>query len=99
MSENDPRRATDPESHARRLAEARRRFFLLLKVMLLASLVVLAGAFYWLHASGTPMPVHLIVAVSIGVIGSLMLAAALMGLVFFSSASGADDDADQQDWR
>lgn len=99
MSDPAADRPANPELRARRLAEARRRFFLLMKVMLCASLVVLAGAFAWLHATGAPMPLHLMLAVTIAVVGSLMLAAALMGLVFFSSASGADEDADRQDWR
>lgn len=99
MSHEPRHHAEIRESKAQRLLEARRQFLLLLKLMLAASLVVLAGAFLWLHESGVPMPIHLIVAVSIGVIGSLMLAAALMGLVFFSAASGADDEADGPDWR
>ena len=79
------------------MLEARRRFALLMKLMLGVSAVVLAGAFYWLHRSGTPMPLPFIGAIFVAVVGSLMLAAALMGLIFFSSASGADDDADGRD--
>lgn len=79
------------------MLEARRRFALLMKLMLGVSAVVLAGAFYWLHSSGTPMPLPFIGAIFVAVVGSLMLAAALMGLIFFSSASGADDDADGRD--
>ena len=77
-----------------RMQEARRRFSALMKLMLGVSGVVLAGAFYWLHRSGTPMPLPFIGAIFVAVVGSLMLAAALMGLIFFSSASGADDEAD-----
>ena len=74
-----------------RMADARRQFWRLMKLMLGVTSLVLAVAFTWLHQTGTPLPFHFIVAISIAVVGSLMLAAALMGLVFFSNASGADD--------
>ncbi len=63
-----------------------------MKVMLAATLVVLAVAFTWLYQTGTPLPLHFVLAVCVAVIGSLMLAAALMGLIFFSAASGADEN-------
>lgn len=79
-----------------RKTDARRRFARLMKWMLVASALVLAVAFTWLYLTGTPMPLSFIGAIVVTVVGSLMLAAALMGLVFFSAASGADDDADGQ---
>ena len=75
------------------MAEAKKRYFLLMKIMLGASGVVLIGAFTWLYATGTPMPLPFIGAIAVAVVGSLMLAAALMGLIFFSAASGADLDS------
>jgi type III secretory pathway component EscU len=78
-----------------RLAEARHRFGRLMKLMFGVSLIVLVGAFAWLHATDTPMPLPFLGAIAVAVIGSLMLAAALMGLVFFSAASGADDSVDK----
>lgn len=80
-----------------RMAEARRRFARLMKLMFGASLVTLVGAIAWLRASGTPMPLPFLGAIAVAVIGSLMLAAALMGLVFFSAASGADESVDRLD--
>ncbi len=80
-----------------RFAHAKVRFARLMKLMFGASLLVLVAAFAWLHASGTPMPLPFIGAIAFAVIGSLMLAAALMGLVFFSAASGADDSVDKLD--
>lgn len=80
-----------------RMIEARRRFALLMKLMLGVCAVVLVAAFSWLHSTGTPMPLPFIGAIVVAVVGSLMLAAALMGLIFFSAASGADDDADGRD--
>lgn len=79
---------------AARMADARRRFWRLMQVMLGVTGAVLVAAFTWLHRTGTPLPFHFIVAISVAVVGSLMLAAALMGLVFFSNASGADSEAE-----
>lgn len=84
-------------TRSERMADARKRFFLLMKVMLAVTGLVLVLAFTWLYQTGTPLPFHFIVAISFAVIGSLMLAAALMGLVFFSHASGADDAPEQHD--
>ena len=90
---------TDPQTpkraHSPQMAEARRRFAGLLKLMFAASLLVTALAIAWLHSSGVPLPLPFLASIAFGVIGSLMLAAALMGLVFFSSASGADDEVDK----
>ena len=82
------------QTRAARFADARRRFVRLLKSMFAASLTVLALAFAWFYHTNTPMPLPFIGAIAVAVIGSLMLAAALMGLVFFSAASGADDETE-----
>jgi hypothetical protein len=81
----------DKPDRTARMADARRRFWRLMKLMLAVTSLVLAVDFTWLHQTGTPLPFHFIIAISIAVVGSLMLAAALMGLVFFSNASGADE--------
>jgi hypothetical protein len=86
-----------PAPAGTRMAEARRRFARLMKLMFGASLVTLLAAFAWLRASGTPMPLPFLGAIAVAVVGSLMLAAALMGLVFFSAAAGADDEVDKRD--
>ena len=39
-----------------------------------------------------PPPVHFVIAISLGLFAMIMLTAALMGLVFISSAGGYDDD-------
>jgi hypothetical protein len=46
-----------------------------------------------LWATDTPMPLPLVLAVTGAIAGTLMLSAALMGLAFFSAASGADEEA------
>jgi hypothetical protein len=66
-----------------------------MKLMAAASLLVLVFGLAWLRAAGTPMPLPFLGAIAVAVVGSMMLAAALMGLVFFSAASGADEKADR----
>ena len=56
------------------------------------SLVVTALAIWWLWATGTPLRLQFLIALTLGIILSLMLAAGLMGLVFVSARSGIDDD-------
>lgn len=79
------------------MAAAKKRFKQLLALMLVLTMVVLAMAFAWLASTGTALTVHFVIAVSVAVIGSLMLAAALMGLVFFSNSSGLDEDQNKSD--
>lgn len=51
--------------------------------------VVLAlGALYWLHGALT---IHFYIATALGVALTMMLASALMGLVFLSNGSGHDE--------
>lgn len=90
-------RMADAHAPEARMLQARRRFVRLMKLMFGASLVTLLAAFAWLYATDTPMPLPFLGAIAVAVIGSLMLAAALMGLVFFSAASGADDEVDKRD--
>jgi hypothetical protein len=83
---------SDPWSEARRAA-AWARYRRLLLAMLVVTAMVLVMAFVWMSATGTVMSVHAIIAVSLGAGLSLMLSAALMGLLFLSNSIGADDRA------
>lgn len=87
----------DQKTQNHREPTARQRFARLMLVMVAATVLVLIGAFTWLHSTNTPMPFHFIAAVSLAVVGSMMLAAILMGLIFFSSASGRDSNQDPHD--
>ncbi|MCH4152160.1 MAG: hypothetical protein LKF30_09475 [Sphingobium sp.] len=57
---------------------------------LLGALLVMAvlGYLYWL---GVPMPIHLIIATTLGVWLTFMLGTALMSLAFLSSGTGHDE--------
>ena len=75
-----------------KLAEAWQRYRRLMKIMLGITALALVAGFAWLWLTDTPMRWPFMPAVALAVAGSLMLSAALMGLVFFSSLSGADDE-------
>jgi uncharacterized integral membrane protein len=79
--------------HADQSALAWQRYRNMMKWMALASVVAVILALIFLGAGGEPMSIHLIVATTAGVGLSVLLGTALMGLVFLSNRSGADDDA------
>ena len=56
------------------------------------SLAVFAVALGYMVRSGVEMRWQLVAALGLGITASLMLGAALMGLVFVSSRTGVDDD-------
>lgn len=76
--------ATDARSAARRLR----------RLAAAAGGVVAGLALAWLHAAGTALRLHLVVAVSSAIILTFALAGVLMSLLFLSSRSGVDEEAD-----
>lgn len=68
------------------------RYRRLMKGMALVSLLAVVGALGWLRITmGEALTIHMIIATAAGVGLSVMLGAALMGLVFLSSGSGHDE--------
>jgi hypothetical protein len=61
--------------------------------MVLASVVAALLAIFYLWATGTEMRLHLVIATLAGVFLSVLLGTGLMGLLFASNMSGADDAA------
>jgi hypothetical protein len=63
-----------------------------MKGMALVSLLAVLGALGWLRFTmGEALTIHMIIATAAGIGLSVMLGAALMGLVFLSSGSGHDE--------
>ena len=68
------------------------RYRRLMRGMVMVSLIAVVGALVWLRFSmGEALSIHMIIATAAGVGLSVMLGAALMGLVFLSSGSGHDE--------
>lgn len=93
MDEHRPRGLDDPDYA--RFAWARFRS-LMAWMTLAAAICVAATIVVMAHVQG---PLHLATMLGIigGVGGSVMMAAALMGLVFLSSGSGHDEDVERID--
>lgn len=68
------------------------RYRRLMTGMAIVSLLAVAGALGWLRFSmGEALTIHMVIATAAGVGLSVLLGAALMGLVFLSSGSGHDE--------
>jgi hypothetical protein len=68
-----------------------RRYKRLMIWMVFVSAIATGGGLLLLRAMIGPIPVHMAIATAIGVFFAVLLAAALMGLVFLSSGSGHDE--------
>jgi hypothetical protein len=67
------------------------RFRKLMIWMVLASTVTALGGLWLLHMIIGVIPIHMAIATGVGTFVSVLLAAALMSLVFLSNGSGHDD--------
>lgn len=78
-------------------AHAWRRYRRLLGWMALVALACAAAAvailWWWIG----PLPIHAAIATALGVGFTILMGAALMGLVFLSSGTGHDEAVDQAD--
>jgi hydrogenase-4 membrane subunit HyfE len=84
-SAHDPDVRSDTRRQARRLRITASLF----------GLMVAALAVTWLALTGTPMSLHLVIAVGSAIILAFALAGVLMSLLFLSSRTGIDSNADQ----
>ena len=67
------------------------RYRRLMRWMVLAALATVIVGLLALYAINGPIPIHMVIAVSLGTFFSVLLASALMGLVFLSSGTGHDE--------
>ena len=63
--------------------------------MALAALAAVLAAWAWLYHDTGGLTLHLAIASAIGVGLTILIAGALMGLVFLSSGTGHDEDVDR----
>lgn len=80
-------------SARQRKALALLRFRSLMFWMAAAAIGAVIVAIVYLKMLGGPFPIHMLIATIAGVGFTVLLGAALMGLVFLSSGSGHDEDA------
>lgn len=82
----------DPE--IARVAWARFRRIMAWMALLGAACVLVALG--WLASRGTSMPIHMIIATTLGVWLTFMLGTGLMALVFLSSGTGHDEQVEDR---
>ena len=87
-----PRRPAAPSDRERE-ALAWARYKQMMKWMALAAVVTVLLALIWLKSFGEPVPVHMTIATILGVGLSVLVGTGLMGLIFLSNRSGADEEA------
>lgn len=81
-------RLSDPSYAAYAWARYRR----IMRWVLLVSMLSVVAAILYLRADGSTVTVTMLIAASAGVAFSILLAGALMGLIFLSSGTGHDED-------
>ena len=72
------------------------RYRRIMKWMLVPATTAALAALAWMHVDGGGLTIPVALATALGVAFTVLMAAALMGLVFLSSGSGHDDDVDAQ---
>lgn len=87
-----PRRPQDHLSDPVFAAHAWARYRWIMRWVIAAAMLSVAGALLFLWADGAPLTAAVIIATSAGVSLTVMLGGALMGLIFLSSESGHDED-------
>ena len=86
-------RLSDPVSAAHAWA----RYRWIMRWVIAAAVLSVMAALLWLKAEGSPLTVAVVIATSAGVALSVLLAGALMGLIFLSSGSRHDEDFARND--
>ncbi len=98
MPRHDPvpkPRAPDYE----RAAVAWARYKRTMRWMALVAIVCILLSLIYLKSSGEPVPIHMMIATIAGVGLTVLVGTGLMGLVFLSSRTGHDDEANRGDWN
>lgn len=81
-------RLSDPAYAAFAWARYRR----IMRWVVLVSILSVVAAILYLRADGSPLTAAALIATTAGVVFSVLLAGALMGLIFLSSGTGHDED-------
>lgn len=68
----------------------RKRFWRLMALMVGLAVAGVVGVLAYFHGTGMPLRFHFAMAISLAIGVSMLLAGALMGLVFISNRSGHD---------
>lgn len=87
-----PQGLDDPEIAAAAWARFRR----IMAWMAFLGLLCVAAALGWLASRDSPMPIHVVIATTLGVWLTFMLGTGLMALAFLSSGTGHDEQIEDR---
>jgi uncharacterized membrane protein len=87
----------DPIPDLQRTAEAWARYKRLMSWMVIAAIVAVLLSLIYLKATGRMISLHMTIATIAGVSLTVLLGTGLMGLAYFSSHSGHDEEASRSD--
>jgi RsiW-degrading membrane proteinase PrsW (M82 family) len=82
-----------------RAAAAWARYWKIMRWMALVAVVTVLLSLVYLKSFGDPVPIHMVIATVAGVGLTVLVGTGLMGLIFLSNRSGADDEANRGDWN
>ena len=89
-----PKRSNLDDPEYARFAWARyRRLMMFMTIFTLVIVVIALGIMFFLHGW---VSIHLYIATALGVLVTMLLTAALMGLVFMSSGTGHDEAVEDE---
>ena len=66
------------------------RYWRIMRLMGVVAVIVVAGSLAWLYQQNGMVSIHLYIAAALGIGLTIMVGAALMGLVFLSNGTGHD---------
>jgi hypothetical protein len=78
-----------------RAASAWKRYWAIMRWMALLAVVTVLLALLYLQRSGEPLPIPMVIATIAGVGLTVLVGTGLMGLLFVSSRSGHDEEANR----
>lgn len=87
-----PQGLDDPQIAAHAWARYRR----IMTIMAALGVVIVAVVLGWFKLMDKPMPVHMVIATSLGVWCTFMLGTGLMALLFLSSGTGHDEQVEDR---
>jgi uncharacterized membrane protein len=99
MPQHDPLPPRTRPSDHERAAEAWARYKTTMKWMVLVAIVCILLSLVYLNSFGDPVPIHMMIATIAGVGLTILVGTGLMGLVFLSSRTGHDEEANRGDWN
>jgi len=99
MPQHDPAPPKRRPPDYQRAAEAWARYKRMMKWMALVAVVCVLLSLIYLKSFGDPVPIHMMIATIAGVGLTVLVGTGLMGLVFLSSRSGHDEEANRGDWN